>query len=107
MTVIKAYYDGNNFIPLQHFNFKPRQQVLIVVDEHEDEETPAQKFLKLAWAGNESADEILSDIEKERVNSSRFGESNALFASASVSLSLSLILAPRYHCVLPPTGWPV
>lgn len=79
MTVIKAYYDGKNFIPLQHFNFKPRQQVLIVVDENEDEETPAQKFLKLSWAGNESADEILSEIEKERVNSSRFGENNALF----------------------------
>ena len=79
MTAIKAYYDGKNFIPLQHFNFKPRQQVLIVVDENEDDETPAQKFLKLSWAGNESADEILSEIEKERVNSSRFGENSALF----------------------------
>ena len=79
MTVIKAYYDGKNFIPLQHYNFKPRQQVLIVVDENENDETPAQKFLKLSWAGNESADEILSEIGKERVNSSRFGENSALF----------------------------
>ena len=79
MTAIKAYYDGKNFIPLQHFNFKPRQQVLIVVDENKDEETPAQKFLKLSWTGNESADEILSEIEKKRVNSNRFGENNALF----------------------------
>ena len=65
MTAIKAYYDGKNFIPLQHFNFKPRQQVLIVVDENEDDETPAQKFLKLSWDGNENADEILSEIEKK------------------------------------------
>ena len=79
MTAIKAYYDGKNFIPLQPFDFKPRQQVLIVVDETEDKETPAQKFLKLSWTGEESADEILSGIENNRVNSSRFGESNALF----------------------------
>lgn len=79
MTAIKAYYDGKNFIPLQPFDFKPRQQVLIVVNETEDKETPAQKFLKLSWTGEESADEILSGIENNRVNSSRFGESNALF----------------------------
>ena len=79
MTAIKAYYDGKNFIPLQPFDFKPRQQVLIVVDETEYKETPAQKFLKLSWTGEESADEILSNIENNRVNSGRFGESNALF----------------------------
>ena len=79
MTAIKAYYDGKNFIPLQPFDFKPKQQVLIVVNETEDKETPAQKFLKLSWTGEESADEILSGIENNRVNSSRFGESNALF----------------------------
>ena len=79
MTAIKAYYDGKNFIPLQPFDFKPRQQVLIVVNETEDKETPAQKFLKLSWTGEESADEILSGIENNHVNSERFGESNALF----------------------------
>ena len=79
MTAIKAYYDGKNFIPLQPFDFKPRQQVLIVVDETEDKETPAQKFLKLSWTGAESADEILSGIENNHVNSERFGECNALF----------------------------
>ncbi|MBQ1181701.1 MAG: DUF104 domain-containing protein [Treponema sp.] len=79
MTAIKAYYDGKNFIPLQPFDFKPRQQVLIVVNETEDKETPAQKFLKLSWTEEESADEILSGIENNRVNSGRFGESNALF----------------------------
>ena len=79
MTAIKAYYDGKNFIPLQPFDFKPRQQVLIVVDETEDKETPAQKFLKLSWTEEESADESLSGIENNRVNSGRFGESNALF----------------------------
>ena len=79
MTSVKAYYDGKNFIPLQPFDFKPRQQVLIVVNETEDKETPAQKFLKLSWTEEESADEILSGIENNRVNSGRFGESNALF----------------------------
>ena len=79
MTAIKAYYDGKNFIPLQPFDFKPRQQVLIVVDETSDKETPAQKFLELSWTGEESADEILSGIENNRVNSGRFGESNAFF----------------------------
>ena len=79
MTAVKAYYDGKNFIPHQHFDFKPRQQVLIVVDENEDEETPAEKFLKLSWEGDESAEELLSVIEKNRVNSNRFGDSNALF----------------------------
>lgn len=73
MTAVKAYYDGKNFIPLQHFDFKPRQQVLIVVDENEDEETPAEKFLKLSWEGDESAEELLSVIEKNHVNSNRFG----------------------------------
>lgn len=79
MTAVKAYYDGKNFIPLQNYNFKPRQQVLIVVDENQDFETPAQKFLKLSWQGDESADEILSEIEKGRSDSNRFGEKNALF----------------------------
>ena len=55
MTAIKAYYDGKNFIPLQPFDFKPRQQVLIVVDETEDKETPAQKFLKLSTKRNRIA----------------------------------------------------
>ena len=45
----------------------------------EDGETPAQKFLKLSWDGNESADEILENIGQSRVNSERFGENNALF----------------------------
>ena len=79
MTAVKAYYDGKNFIPLQKYNFKPSQHVLIVVDDSNDTETPAQKFLKLSWAGNESADEILKNIGQNRVNSERFGENNALF----------------------------
>ena len=79
MTVIKAYYDGTNIVPLQSYTFKPHQQVLIVVDEKQEEETPAQKFLKLAWSGDESAEEILSSIESSRVDSERFGAENALF----------------------------
>ena len=49
------------------------------LNSREDDETPAQKFLKLSWAGNESADEILKNIGQSRVNSERFGENNALF----------------------------
>lgn len=49
------------------------------LNSREDEETPAQKFLKLSWDGNESADEILENIGQSRVNSERFGENNALF----------------------------
>lgn len=79
MTVVKAYYNGTTFIPLQRYNFKPSQQVLIVVDEKDDIETPAQKFLKLSWAGDESADEILETINSSRVNSTRFEAENALF----------------------------
>ena len=79
MTAVKAYYDGTTFVPLQKYNFKPSQQVLIVVDENHDAETPASKFLKLSWAGNETADEILETINSSRANSSRFEADNALF----------------------------
>ena len=79
MTAIKAYYDGTNIVPLQSYTFKPHQQVLIVVDEKLDDETPAQKFLKLDWSGDESAEEILSSIESSRVDSESFGAENALF----------------------------
>lgn len=79
MTAIKAYYDGSTFVPLQKYNFKPSQQVLIVVDEKDDTETPAQKFLKLSWAGSETADEILENIGNARANSNRFEAENALF----------------------------
>ena len=33
MTAVKAYYDGKSFIPLQKYTFKPRQKVLIVVED--------------------------------------------------------------------------
>ena len=42
-------------------------------------ETPAEKFLKLSWAGDESADEILLAIESKRCNSARFRAENELF----------------------------
>ena len=77
MTAIKAYYDGTTFVPLQEFNFKPSQQVLIVVDDNDTDdetETPAQKFLKLFWAGSETAKEILGNIEECRKISLRFEE---------------------------------
>lgn len=81
MTAVKAYYDGKTFIPLQKHTFKPSQQVLIVVDEDEnvDTGTPAQKFLKLSWEENESAEEILETIEKGRHNSERFEAENEFF----------------------------
>lgn len=79
MTAVKAYYDGTTFVPLQSYNFKPSQQVLIVVDESDDKETPAQKFLKLSWEGNESADEILETINSSKANSNRFEAENELF----------------------------
>ena len=70
MTAVKAYYDGKSFIPLQKYTFKPRQKVLIVVEDEEEEEcSPVQQFLKLSWQGDESADEMLSAIEENRVNS--------------------------------------
>lgn len=67
MTAVKAYYDGKFFIPLQKQTFKPRQKVLIVVED-EEECSPVQQFLKLSWQGDESADEMLSAIEENRVN---------------------------------------
>ena len=41
--------------------------------------TPAEKFLKLSWDGNESAEEILENIKDSRKNSLRFEAENALF----------------------------
>lgn len=81
MTAVKAYYDGKTFIPLQKHTFKPSQQVLIVVDEDDDSNdvTPAQKFLRLSWEGNESAEKILETIENGRRNSERFEAENELF----------------------------
>jgi len=83
MTAVRAYYDGKNFVPLQEYDFKPQQQVLIVVDDIASikvyEETPAEKFLNLSWYGDENADDLLSSIENNRVNSSRFGAENELF----------------------------
>ena len=79
ITAVKAYYDGKSFIPLQNYSFRPRQQVLIVVDDSQDLESPAQKFLRLSWQGDESADEILSTMQSGRINSNRFGDENALF----------------------------
>ena len=79
MTAVKAYYDGKSFIPLQNYSFRPRQQVLIVVDDSQDSESLAQKFLRLSWQGDESADEILSTMQSGRINSNRFGDENALF----------------------------
>ena len=45
----------------------------------DNDETPAQKFLKLSWVGNENTENILENIKQSRINSERFGESNALF----------------------------
>ena len=49
------------------------------LNSRKDDETTAQKFLKLSWDGDESADAILKTIGQNRVNSDRFGENNALF----------------------------
>lgn len=74
MTAVKAYYDGTNFVTLQDYKFKPHQQVLIVVDDDnqketsQKKETSAEAFLKLSWAGNESAEEILNAIQSGRAN---------------------------------------
>ncbi len=42
---------------------------------------PTEKFLELAgsWIDDRSSAEILSDIKKDRANSQRFGDDNALF----------------------------
>ena len=42
-------------------------------------ETPVQKFLKLAWEGDETAEEILADINDRKVHSARFEADNGLF----------------------------
>ncbi len=39
----------------------------------------SNQFLKLSWQGNESAEEILDTIQKDRANSARFETENALF----------------------------
>lgn len=80
ITAVKAYYDGANFVTLQDYEFKPQQQVLIVVDDdNQKQETSAESFLKLSWAGNETAEEILDGIHSGRNNSARFEDKNALF----------------------------
>jgi hypothetical protein len=38
-----------------------------------------EEFLNLSWVSNESADEIISDIRKQRRNSKRFENRNDLF----------------------------
>ncbi len=38
-----------------------------------------EEFLNLSWAGDESADEIISDLRKQRKNSKRFNEDHDLF----------------------------
>lgn len=38
-----------------------------------------EEFLALSWEGDESADEIIEELRKQRTNSSRFGEDNAIF----------------------------
>lgn len=79
MKAVQAYYDGKTFVPMQNYSFRPQQKVLIVVDEDENDETAAKKFLQLAWQGDETADDILSGIKDRRVQSRRFGAENALF----------------------------
>lgn len=80
ITAVKAYYDGTNFVTLQDYEFKPQQQVLIVVDDdNQKQETSAEAFLKLSWEGNETAEEILDSIHSSRNNSARFEDKNALF----------------------------
>ena len=74
IKVIKAYYDGQSIIPMQKYSFKPQQQVLIVVEENKQDTSAMEKFLQLSWQGEESAEEILADIEKNRVNSKRFNQ---------------------------------
>ena len=82
MKSVQAYYDGKTFIPIENYTFKPQQRVLIVVDdsdEEEDSQTVAEKFLQLSWSEDETAEEILSNINDSRKNSKRFGEENAFF----------------------------
>lgn len=81
MKTVQAYYDGKTFIPMQNYSFRPQQRVLIVVDDDEQEKTPtvAEKFLQLSWSNDETADEILANINDNRQNSERFGEENELF----------------------------
>lgn len=79
IKVIKAYYDGKSIIPMQNYTFKPQQQLLIMVEENKQDTSAMKKFLQLSWHGEESAEEILANIEKNRVNSRRFGEENELF----------------------------
>lgn len=80
ITAVKAYYNGSNFVTFEDYKFKPQQQVLIVVDDDlQFEESNIESFLKLSWAGSESADEIIESIESDRKDSLRFEDKNALF----------------------------
>lgn len=49
-------------------------------EKSKDEKTSAQKFLELSWSDERSAEEIISDIEKSREESQRFGATNEIFA---------------------------
>ena len=49
-------------------------------EKSKDEKTPAQKFLELSWSDERSAEAIISDIEKSRAESPRFGATNEIFA---------------------------
>ena len=49
-------------------------------EKSKNEKTPAQKFLELSWSDERSAEKIISDIEKSRAESQRFGATNEIFA---------------------------
>lgn len=53
--------------------------IVVSAIKNNNKNTPAEKFLKLSWDGNESAEEILENIKDSRKNSLRFEAENALF----------------------------
>lgn len=61
------------------------QEVVTIIENYLNSSVPLKnatlEFLSLtgAWIEDKSADEIVNDIKKSRIQSNRFGENNVLF----------------------------
>ena len=85
--VIMSYDSYNKFATavkeeISQLDYEQKLEILTIVVSalhNENKSSPAEKFLKLSWEGDESAEYLLSEIEKNRMNSNRFEAQNALF----------------------------
>ncbi len=69
MLALKAYYDGKTIVPFQKYTFKPRQQVLIVVDENEttqkNDDFEEKKYSASLCAFRKKYDDFLCNADSD------------------------------------------